>query len=75
MIRAARWVAPGAALALILAASVVPAARAERPAADPVLLWNDQTNRAIQATNTDALPTDLSGIAFIEFASGNWLLA
>jgi len=54
MIRAARWVAPGAALALILAASVVPAARAERPAADPVLLWNDQTNRAIQATNTDA---------------------
>jgi hypothetical protein len=27
------------------------------------------------ATSTDELPTDLSGISFIDFASGNWLLA
>jgi hypothetical protein len=26
-------------------------------------------------TSTDELPTDFSGIWFIAFASGNWLLA
>jgi membrane-associated phospholipid phosphatase len=41
-----------AALALVIACGG-PAARAEPPA-DPVLSWNDQTNRAIQATETDA---------------------
>jgi membrane-associated phospholipid phosphatase len=30
------------------------AARAEKQAVDPVLFWNDQTNRSIQATGADA---------------------
>jgi len=42
----------GIVVALALLAAF--ASRAERPPTDPVLTWNDQTNRAIQATNTDA---------------------
>jgi membrane-associated phospholipid phosphatase len=37
-----------------VAAMVVVPARAGPPAVDAVLTWNDQTNRAIQATRTDA---------------------
>ena len=49
-----RW-APGfvrsvAALALTLTAAT---ARPAKASADPVLVWNDQTNRAIQVTSTD----------------------
>jgi membrane-associated phospholipid phosphatase len=34
-------------------ASPAGASPADRPAVDPVLFWNDQTNRAIQVTSTD----------------------
>jgi Leucine-rich repeat (LRR) protein/membrane-associated phospholipid phosphatase len=34
--------------------AITPTGRSNKPAEDPVLLWNELTNRAIQATATDA---------------------